>query len=71
MQVLCGTERLLALGRRYGLRLQCHATASTEATAAVVGSVARAWLERWRSTDPGLHFTVSEQPSEEESFLTR
>lgn len=71
VQVLCGTERLLAVGRQCGLRLQCHATASTEATAAVVSSVARAWLEQWRSSDPGLHYAVAEQPTEEESFLTR
>ncbi|KAL4448291.1 hypothetical protein ABPG75_005510 [Micractinium tetrahymenae] len=70
-QVLCGTERLLALGRRCGLRLQCHATTSTEATAAVVGSVARAWLAQWRSSDPGLQYAVAEEPPEEEAFLTR
>ena len=71
MQVLCGMDRLLALGRRCGLHLQCHATASGEATAAVVGSVAAAWLARWQAADPGLHYSVADEPSEQESFLTR
>lgn len=34
-QVLCGTDRLLALGRCSGLHLQAHATTSTAATAQV------------------------------------
>lgn len=70
-QVLCGTDRLLALGRRCGLHLQCHATTSGESSAAVVGSVARAWLARWQAADPGLHYSVAEAPPEEESLLTR
>lgn len=71
LQVLCGTEQLLALGRRCGLRMQCHATASTDATATVVGSVARAGLAQWRSSAPGLQYALAEHPPEEESFLTR
>jgi hypothetical protein len=71
VQVLCGMDRLLALGRRCGLHLLCHATATGEATAAVVASVAAAWLARWQAADPGLHYSVADEPSEEEAFLTR
>lgn len=70
-QVLCGTERLLALGRRAGLRLQCHATTSAASTAAVVDSVARAWLAKWQASGPGMQYAVAEAPTEEEAFLTR
>ncbi|PRW45191.1 hypothetical protein C2E21_6279 [Chlorella sorokiniana] len=70
-QVLCGTERLLALGRRAGLRLQCHATTSAAGTAAVVDSVARAWLAKWQAGGPGMQYAVAEAPTEEEAFLTR
>jgi hypothetical protein len=70
-QVLNGTVRLLALGRRCGLHLQCHATASAAASAAVVAGVASAWLARWRAAAPGLQYAVAEAPTEEETFLTR
>lgn len=70
-QVLCGTERLLSLGCRAGLHLQCHATTSAAGTAAVVGSVARAWLAKWQAGGPGLQYGVAEEPTEEEAFLTR
>ena len=71
LQVLCGMDRLLALGCRCGLRLQCHATTRGEATAAVVGSVVRAWLARWHAADPGLHYVVADEATEEEAFLTK
>ena len=64
-------DRLLALGRRCGLHLQCHASASGEATAAVVGTVVSVWLARWQAADPGLHYSVADETSEEEAFLTR
>lgn len=70
-QVLCGTKHLLALGRRAGLRLQCHATTSAAGTAAVVDSVARAWLAKWQAGGPGMQYAVAEAPTEEEAFLTR
>lgn len=70
-QVLCGTERLLALGRRCGLRLQIHATTDAAASAVVVGAVASAWLARWRGMEPGMQYSVVEAPTEEEAFLTR
>ena len=70
-QVLCGTERLLALGRRCGLQLQCHATTSAAGTAAVVDSVARAWLAKWQAGGPGQQYAVAEEATEEEAFLTR
>lgn len=69
--MLCGTERLLALGRRVGLRLQCHATTSVAGTAAVVGSVSQAWLAKWQAGGPGVQYAVAEAPTEEEAFLTR
>lgn len=71
LQVLCGMGQLQALGQRHGLHLQCHTSTSIETTAAVVSSVAQAWLARWQATDPGLHYAVPEVPSEEEAFLTR
>lgn len=70
-QVLCGTPRLLALGRRCGLRLQVHATTSAAASAAVVGDVASAWLERWQGLGPAMQYSVAEEAPKEESFLTR
>ncbi len=69
--MLCGTDRLLALGKRCGLHLQCHATTGGEASAAVVTAVARAWLAQWQAADPGMHYAVSEAASGEEAFLTR
>lgn len=71
MQVLCGTERLVALGRRCGLHLQCHATSADAATAAVVGSTVRAWLERWKTAGPSMQYTVAEVAGPEETFLAR
>lgn len=70
-QVLCGTERLLALGRRVGLQLQCHACTGGGATAAVVAATVRAELARWQALDPALQYSVPEDPSQEEAFLTR
>jgi hypothetical protein len=70
-QVLCGVDRLLALGRGRGLHLQVHATTSGEGTAAVVASVLRAGLASWQAADPTPHYAVADEPGEEESFLTR
>ena len=70
-QVLCGTPRLLALGRCCGLRLQVHATTSAAASAGVVGAVAAAWLERWQGLGPALQYSVEEEAPRAEAFLTR
>jgi hypothetical protein len=70
-QVLCGLERLHALGRRCSVDLQCYATSSSAATATVVTTVMVAWLARWQANEPGLHYYVPEVPSEQETFLNR
>jgi hypothetical protein len=70
-QVLCGMERLLALGRAHGLHLQCHATTTVTATSTVVSHALRAALAKWQASDPGLHYAVPDEPSDTEAFLTR
>ena len=70
-QALCGMDRLLVLGRRLGLHLQCHVSAGVPAAAAVLRGVTQAWLARWQALEPDMRYAVPDEPSPEEAFLTR